>query len=76
MWMYSVCYVQEEYMRLYCIGLYIYTINILYWLLFVEQPLEQLPVYTCEDGELVMSNSIARYVAKKFGKKNKWQYMR
>lgn len=54
---------------------------VLYWIvyrllcifllyLFVEQPLEQLPVYTCEDGEMVMSNSIARYVAKKFGKKN------
>ena len=49
----------------------VYPVYILYCLLFVEQPLEQLPVYTCEDGEMVMSNSIARYVAKKFGKKNK-----
>ena len=54
----------------------VYTVNILYCLLLVEQPLEQLPVYTCEDGEMVMSNSIARYVAKKFGKKNKGLYMR
>ncbi|XP_067942635.1 probable glutathione S-transferase 8 isoform X1 [Watersipora subatra] len=31
------------------------------------QPLGQLPVLECEEGNLVMSNSIARYVAKKLG---------
>ncbi|XP_067942578.1 probable glutathione S-transferase 8 [Watersipora subatra] len=30
-------------------------------------PLGQLPTFECEKGTLVMSNSIARYVAKKFG---------
>ncbi|XP_067942462.1 glutathione S-transferase 1-like [Watersipora subatra] len=32
-----------------------------------EQPLGQLPVFECEKGTLVMSNTIARYVAKGFG---------
>lgn len=40
-----------------------------------KQPLGQLPVYTCEEGELLMSNSIARYLAKKFGMmgENLWE---
>ena len=33
-----------------------------------EQPLGQLPLYKSTDGELIMSNSIARYVAKRYGK--------
>jgi len=32
-----------------------------------KQPLGQIPTYTCDEGVVVMSNSIARYVAKKFG---------
>ena len=35
--------------------------------MFTAQPLGQLPVYTSEQGETVMSNSIARHVARKFG---------
>ena len=33
-----------------------------------EQPLGQLPLYKSTDGELIMSNSIARYVAKRYGR--------
>ncbi|XP_067941976.1 glutathione S-transferase-like [Watersipora subatra] len=32
-----------------------------------DQPLGQMPVLECDEGTLLMSNSIARYTAKKFG---------
>lgn len=35
--------------------------------LYSEQPLGQLPVLTTEEGTLCESDTIARYVAKKFG---------
>ncbi|XP_067942388.1 probable glutathione S-transferase 8 [Watersipora subatra] len=40
-----------------------------------QQPMGQLPVLECEEGNLVMSNSIARYVAKKLGLsgENAWE---
>jgi len=40
-----------------------------------KQPLGQIPTYTCDQGVMVMSNSIARYLAKKFGMmgENLWE---
>ena len=40
--------------------------------LFVELPFGQVPTLNTEDGDLCMSNTIARHVARKLGKIVMW----